>query len=195
MIEVVKYTSTSLIRRLLRGVFYRGLFTIKGWWKDVHHASTSCLIGCALGLILIYQCILLGGAIVVINMVDDCEPIITSYVNKYISDTEKVLPSKDTDKLLRNLVSDYPLVAHYVDTSEFKDYRAKELPSAVVSQVKRDMKWFIVRRILWCVGFSIIATVLAIKNTHHRQDRMHKNISRDRKRIKRNEHSRIRYRH
>lgn len=198
MIEIIKYTSTSLIWGLLLGVFCLGLFflTIKGWWKDVHYTFTSYLTGCVLGLILIYQCILLCGAVVVINMANDCEPIITSYVNKYVSDTEKVLPKDETDALLRNLVSENPLVAHYVDTSEFKDCRARELPSAIVSQVKEDMRWFIVRRILWCVGFSIIATILVIKNISSQQDRMHENISRDRKRVRLNERSRInRYRY
>lgn len=197
MIEIIKYTSTSLMWGLLLGVFCLGLFffTIKGWWKDVHYTFKSYLTGCVLGLILIYQCILLCGGVVITNMVDDCEPIIASYVNKYVSDTEEVLSKEKTDEVLRNLVSDNPLVARYVDTSDFKDCSASELPSAVVSQVKGKMRWFIVRRILWCVGFSIIAAILVIKNLTRQQDRMHENISRDRKRVKRNERSRInRYR-
>lgn len=93
MTELIKYASTSLLWGALIGAFCLCLFIImiKGWWKDARFTFKSYLTGGILGVVLIYQCTLLCGAITIINMADDSEPIITSYVNQYTSQTEQVL--------------------------------------------------------------------------------------------------------
>ena len=169
---------------------------IKGWWKDARFTFRSYLTSVALGIVLIYQCTLLCGAIIIINMADDCEPVITSCVTQYTSQTEQVLSKEETDKLISDFAKNNPLVANHIDTSELQNCTAKEIPSVIISQVKGDMGWFIFRRVLWSLGFTIIAAIFVIKSISRQQDRKRERISKDRERVKRNHRVRInRYRH
>ena len=198
MIEFIKYASTSLLWGFLMGLFCLGLFfiIIKGWWKDARFTFKSYLTGCVLGLILVYQCILLCGAVIVINMADDSEPVLTSYVNQYSTHTEQILSKEESDKLLSDFIRSNPLVAHHIDSSKLQDCPARELPSVIISQVKSSMRWFIFRRVLWCLGFTLIAAILVIKSISRQQDGRRERNTRDRERIKRNTRTRInRYRH
>ena len=198
MTELIKYASTSLLWGFLIGAFCLCLFIImiKGWWKDARFTFRSYLTSVALGIVLIYQCTLLCGAIIIINMADDCEPVITSCVTQYTSQTEQVLSKEETDKLISDFAKNNPLVANHIDSSELQDCTAKEIPSAIISQVKGDMGWFIFRRVLWSLGFTIIAAIFVIKSISRQQDRRRERISKDRERVKRNHRVRInRYRH
>lgn len=198
MTELIKYASTSLLWGGLIGAFCLCLFIImiKGWWKDARFTFKSYLTGGILGVVLIYQCTLLCGAITIIKMADDSESIITSYANQYTSQTEQVLSKEETDKLISDLAKNNPLVANHIDTSELQDCTAKEIPSVIISQVKGNMGWFIFRRVLWSLGLTIAAAVLVIKSISPKQDRECERISRDRERVKRNRHVRInRYPH
>ena len=198
MIELIKYASTSLLWGILIGLFCLVIFFIivKGWWKDTHFNLKSYLISSVLGVVLIYQCTLLCGAMIIINMANDCEPAITSYVNQYTSETEYVLSEEETNSIISNLVTNNPLVANHIDTSKLQDCAAKELPGAIISQVKNNRRWFIFRRILWSLGFSFIAAVFVIKSISHQQDKRRERIYKDRERVKRNNRTRInRYRH
>ena len=198
MTELIKYASTSLLWGFLIGAFCLCLFIImiKGWWKDARFTFRSYLTSVALGIVLIYQCTLLCGAIIIINMADDCEPVITSCVNQYTSQTEQVLSKEETDKLISDFAKNNPLVANHIDTSELQNCTAEEIPSVIISQVKGDMGWFIFRRFLWSLGFTIIAAIFVIKSISRQQDRKRERISKDRERVKRNHRVRInRYRH
>ena len=198
MTELIKYASTSLLWGFLIGAFCLCLFIImiKGWWKDARFTFWSYLTSVALGIVLIYQCTLLCSAIIIINMADDCEPVITSCVPQYTSQTEQVLSKEETDKLISDFAKNNPLVANHIDTSELQDCTAKEIPSVIISQVKGDMGWFIFRRVLWSLGFTIIAAIFVIKSISRQQDRKRERISKDRERVKRNHRVRInRYRH
>lgn len=198
MTELIKYASTSLLWGFLIGAFCLCLFIImiKGWWKDARFTFWSYLTSVALGIVLIYQCTLLCSAIIIINMADDCEPVITSCVPQYTSQTEQVLSKEETDKLISDFAKNNPLVANHIDTSELQNCTAKEIPSVIISQVKGDMGWFIFRRVLWSLGFTIIAAIFVIKSISRQQDRKRERISKDRERVKRNHRVRInRYRH
>lgn len=193
MTELIKYASTSLLWGFLIGAFCLCLFIImiKGWWKDARFTFRSYLTSVALGIILIYQCTLLCGAIIIINMADDCEPVITSCVTQYTSQTEQVLSKEETDKLISDFAKNNPLVANHIDTSELQDCTAKEIPSVIISQVKGDIGWFIFRRVLWSLGFTIIAAIFVIKSISRQQERRRERISKDRERVKRNHRVRI----
>ena len=147
MIEFIRYASTSLLWGFLMGLFCLGLFfiMIKGWWKDARFTFKSYLTGGVLGLILVYQCILLCGAVIVMNMADDSEPVLTSYVNQYSTHSEQILSKEESDKLLSDFIRSNPLVAHHIDSSKLQDCPARELPSVIISQVKSSMRWFIFR--------------------------------------------------
>ena len=193
MTELIKYASTSLLWGFLIGAFCLCLFIImiKGWWKDARFTFRSYLTSVALGIILIYQCTLLCGAIIIINMADDCEPVITSCVTQYTSQTEQVLSKEETDKLISDFAKNNPLVANHIDTSELQDCTAKEIPSVIISQVKGDIGWFIFRRVLWSLGSTIIAAIFVIKSISRQQERRRERISKDRERVKRNHRVRI----
>lgn len=198
MIEFIRYASTSLLWGFLIGLLFLSLFyiIIKGWWKYARFTFKSYMATGALGLVLVYQCILLCGAVIVINMADDCELVLTSYVNQYSTHSEQILSKEETDKLLNDFIRNNPLVGNHIDSSTLQDCPAKELPLVIISQVKSSMRWFIFRRVLWCLGFTLIAAILVIKSISRQQGGRRERNSRDRERIKRNTRTRInRYRH
>lgn len=110
MVELIKYASASLLWGILIGLLCLAIFFImvKGWWKDAHFTFKSYMTGAALGIILIYQCTLLSGAVMIINMADDCEPVISSYVNQYANQSEQVLSKEETDKLISDFAKNNP---------------------------------------------------------------------------------------
>ena len=192
MIEIFRYSIGSIAWGLVIGIVCIALFfvLIKGWWKNARFVFASYVIGLVLGIILIYQSILVCGSVAIIKVANYSEPTLVELVNQYSDNTERVMSPEESDKIIKDFALKNPLVAHYIDGGEFEGYTAKELPHAIVSKLKSYMGWFIFRRILWSLGLTILSAVLVIK-TMSRQFVTHDRIDRSRQRATRTERTRI----
>ena len=65
--------------------------------------------------------------------------------------------------IVEKWVSESPLLAHYVSSGYFEGYRAGELSDVMVDTLHEYMNWFILRRVLWSLGFVIVAAVVVIQ--------------------------------
>lgn len=177
-----------------RLALYRHFFVlIKGWWKDARFGRVSYAIGVVLGAILIYQSILTSWAIVIIKVADSSEPALSEIVNQYSDNAENVMTKEESDRIIKDFALKNPFVAHYIDSGEFEGYTAKQLPYAIVLELKSHMEWFIVRRILWSLSLAILSAVLVIK-TMSRQFVSRDRVERNRQRVSRRERARVSYR-
>lgn len=166
MLEIFKYSAGCVLWGGLIGLFCITLFfvIIKGWWKDARFGSSSYIIGIILGFILIYQSIKICGAIVAIKGANLCEPVLTELATQYSDDAEKIMTPEESDRVFNNFVSVNPFIAHYINRSEFEGKTPRELPHAIVCEIKSNMGWFIFRRILWSLGLTVLSSVLVIKS-------------------------------
>lgn len=93
-----------------------------------------------------------------------CEPVLTELATQYSDDAEKIMTPEESDRVFNNFVSVNPFIAHYINRSEFEGKTPRELPHAIVCEIKSNMGWFIFRRILWSLGLTVLSSVLVIKS-------------------------------
>lgn len=192
MIEILRYSAGSAAWGFFIGLLCITLFfvMIKGWWKDARFGCSSYLIGIVLGFILIFQCILICGSVAIIKVANSNEPVLTEIVSQYSDNAEKVLTPEESDKIIKDFALKNPLVAHYIEGSDFEGCTAKELPHAIIAELKSYMGWYIFRRILWSLGLTILSAVLVIK-TMSRQFVSHDRVGRTRERAPRSDRARV----
>ena len=97
MMEILRYSVGSVAWGFIIGLICITLFfvMIKGWWKNAQFGCSSYLIGLVLGIILIYQCILICGSVAIIKVSNYSEPTLTELVKQYSDNAEKVLTPEE----------------------------------------------------------------------------------------------------
>ena len=187
LFDILRYSFSSMIWGLLIAVVCMGLFVflIKGWYKDATFTLISYVVGGILLLFLSFQCILIVGSLKIIDMSDVYEERISIIVNNAYSPSQEVSLSQASD-VIERIVDEYPILHYYVDGGDFMGFTAKELPHAIAQELRSFMRWYIFRRILWCLGFVIIGAVCVIKtmSNGYSMQRIQK-IRHDRKRVSR----------
>lgn len=194
MVEILRYSAGSVAWGFFIGLLCITLFfaMIKGWWKDARFGCSSYLIGLVLGILLIYQCILICGSVAIIKVSSHSEPVLTEIVNQYSDQSEKVLTPEESDQIIKDFALKNPLVAHYINGGEFEGYTARDLPHAIIAELKSYMGWFIFRRVLWSLGFTILSAILVIKTISRQySSRSHERINRSRESVSRSDRTRI----
>lgn len=68
----------------------------------------------------------------------------------------------ESTAIVEQLVSQYPILSNYFDYGVFKGYTVSELPHAIACEIEDYMKWYIFRRLMWCLGFVVVAAVIVI---------------------------------
>lgn len=137
---------------------------IKGWYKDRTFNGASIAIGVVLFFSLCIQNILLCGTIHIIRMEDTLVDRMTEYVHPYIKGGDNYMERNDVDDLLfKGLANDYPIIFCYVGVSDFRGYRASEIPQVTIDTLNQYCYWYIARRIGWSLLFVIICAVVVIK--------------------------------
>lgn len=91
-------------------------------------------------------------------------------------DPEKEISGPESTAIVENLVSRFPILSNYFDYGVFTGYTIQELPHAIAMEIKDYMKWYIFRRLMWCLGFLVVATIVAIK-TMDRKSGYHRSSS------------------
>lgn len=74
----------------------------------------------------------------------------------------------ESTAIVEQLVAQYPILSNYFDYGVFKGYTVSQLPHAIACEINDYMKWFIFRRLMWCLGFVVVATFIAIKTIDRR---------------------------
>lgn len=139
------------------------VFLIKGWYKDATFSPISYIIGALLFVFLSIQCILIVGSLKILDTTDYYEVQITRIVESAYDATDEV-SMRHADDIIKNIIHQYPLLQYYISGGEFTGFTAKELPHAIIEELRSFMHWYIFRRILWCLFFVIIGATLVIRS-------------------------------
>lgn len=162
--DILRYSFSSVIWGILIAVACMALFIflIKGWYRDATFTLTSYLVGVILSFLLAIQCVLIVGSIKIIGSTDYYESEITRIVENVYDATDEVSQGHAED-IIQVIIDRYPLLHYYIGGGEFSGFTAKELPHAIADELCSFMRWYIFRRILWCLGFVLVGAFFVIK--------------------------------
>ena len=165
LFDILRYSFSSMVWGVLIAIACMALFVflIKGWYKDASFSPISYIVGVLLFLLLSFQCILVVGSLKIIDMSDEYEERISMIVDSSYSPSEEVSQSQASD-VIEAIISEYPILQYYISGGEFSGFTANELPHAIAQELRSFMRWYIFRRILWCLGFVIVGAVCVIKS-------------------------------
>lgn len=165
LIDILRYSFGSVIWGILIAVACMALFVflIKGWYKDATFSPISYIIGAVLFLFLSFQCILIVGSLKIIDTTDYYETEISRIVDSAYDATDEVTMGQ-ADDIIKLIIDRFPLLQYYISGGEFSGFTAKELPHAMADELRSFMRWYIFRRILWCLGFVIVGAICVIKS-------------------------------
>ena len=190
LFDILRYSFSSVFWGILIAVVCMALFVflIKGWYKDATFSPVSYVVGVLLFLLLSFQCVLIVGSLKIIDMSDEYEREITSVVDSAYSPLDEVSQSQASD-IIDAIIEEFPILHYYISGGEFSGFSARELPHAIAQELRSFMRWYIFRRILWCLGFVIVGAVCVIKsmskNYARQRTQRSQSIQHDRKRVNR----------
>ena len=161
--NIIQYSISSLLGGVLTAIVCLALFVfiIKGWWKDAMFSIWSYIIGVVLFLLLSFQCTMIVGSLKIIDTMDEYKAYFTEIVDNAYEGWEQV-PADVAEAVIDKAIEECPLLEHYIGGGEFTGFSAKELPTAMTEELRSFMKAYIVRRLLWCLGFVLVAGALGI---------------------------------
>lgn len=187
LFDILRYSFSSMIWGILIAVACMALFVflIKGWYKDATFSHISYAVGATLFLFLSFQCILIVGSLKIISMTDEYEQRITSIVESVYSPSDMVSMPQASD-VIDTIIEEFPILEYYIGGGEFSGFTAEQLPHAMADELRSFMRWYIFRRILWCLGFVIVGAICVIKSlSKNYQGIRRQRVQHDRRRVSR----------
>ena len=163
---IFHYASTSMFIGVILTILGIACFflLIKGWYKDRTFNLVSIIVGVILFALLCFQNILLCGTVHIKRLSNELEERMTEYVQPYVQAGDEYMDHEVVDELLLNeLANNYPIIYCYVGGSDFRGFRASEIPLVTIDTLNEFCNWFIVRRLGWSLLFVIIGAVIVIK--------------------------------
>lgn len=176
LFELLRFSFSSIIWGILITAICLTLFylLIRGWYRNAAFTPKSYVIGFFLFLLLAFQCTMIVGAIKIIHISSYYETQIQRLVNAYFPPSQEIT-RQESEQVIDWLVTEYPILQHYFDSGEFTGYTAQQLPAAIGAEIRSFLRFYIMRRLLWCLGFVIVGAVLVIRSIakeHKRNDRI-----------------------
>lgn len=153
------------------------VFLIKGWYKDATFSPISYVVGAILFLFLSFQCIMIVGSLKIIDTTDYYEAAIANIVDSSYDASDEVTMGQ-ADNIIQVIIDRFPLLHYYIGGGQFSGYTAKELPHAMADELRSFMRWYIFRRLLWCLGFVIVGAVCVIRSMSKQKKYMSSNLRR-----------------
>ena len=184
LVDILRYSFSSVIWGILIAVVCMALFVflIKGWYKDATFSPISYIIGGVIFLFLSFQCILIVGSLKIIDTTDYYETEISRIVDSAYDAADEVTMGQ-ADDIIQVIIDRFPLLQYYISGGEFSGFTAKELPHAMADELRSFMRWYIFRRILWCLGFVIVGAVCVIRSLSRSSTPLRQSERRQRQRV------------
>ncbi len=184
LFDILRYSFSSAIWGVLIAIICMALFVflIKGWYKDATFSPISYIIGAILFMFLSIQCVLIVGSLKIISTTDYYETEISRIVDNKYDATDEVTKGQ-ADDIIQVIIDRFPILHYYISGGQFSGFTAKELPHAMVDELRSFMRWYIFRRILWCLGFVIIGAVCVIKSLSRNYNPLRRSERQQRQRV------------
>ena len=184
LFDILRYSFSSAIWGVLIAIICMALFVflIKGWYKDATFSPISYIIGAILFMFLSIQCVLIVGSLKIISTTDYYETEISRIVDNKYDATDEVTKGQ-ADDIIQVIFDRFPILHYYISGGQFSGFTVKELPHAMVDELRSFMRWYIFRRILWCLGFVIIGAVCVIKSLSRNYNPLRRSERQQRQRV------------
>lgn len=173
--NIIQFSFSSLLWGILIALLCMALFVfiIKGWWKNALFTIWSYLIGFVLFLLLIFQCTMIVGSLKIVDTCDEYEAYFRQVVDSAYEGWQEV-NQRDADIIIKKSIAKFPLLEYYISGGEFTGHSAKNLPTVMADELRSFMWSYIIRRLLWCLGFVLVAGILGIKtlNQYNKRQRL-----------------------
>ena len=184
LFDILRYSFSSAIWGILIAIICMALFVflIKGWYKDATFSPISYIIGAILFMFLSIQCVLIVGSLKIISTTDYYETEISRIVDNKYDATDEVTKGQ-ADDIIQVIIDRFPILHYYISGGQFSGFTVKELPHAMVDELRSFMRWYIFRRILWCLGFVIIGAVCVIKSLSRNYNPLRRSERQQRQRV------------
>lgn len=181
LLDIMHYSMGSIFWGILMGIFFLAVFflLIKGFYKDAEFNPATYITGTVLGILLMIQCILVCGSLSILSLVNDYEILLTNLVATLHMPASELVSKANASEIIDDLIAANPLLAKYISGGEFQGFTVAELPSAIAEELRSYMRWYIFRRFLWCLGFSIVAALVVVKTMGRKYDRRRRNGTRN----------------
>lgn len=178
LFELLKFSFSSIVWGILITTICVGLFffLIRGWYRNATFTPISYIIGFFLFLLLAFQCTMIVGAIKIINISPFYETQIQQLVSTYLPPSQEVT-RQESEQVINWLVTEYPILQHYFDSGEFTGYTAQQLPAVMGAEIRSFLRFYIVRRLLWCLAFVIVGAILVIRSIAKKYEKKYSNTS------------------
>lgn len=165
LFELLKLSFSSLIWGVLITILCLVLFfvLIKGWYRSATYTPLSYLIGAVLFLFLSFQCTMIVGGLKINSLSQEYYIQVESLVNRFY-DADDPISTQASTQLVDKLIRENPILQYYIGGGEFSGYTARQLPQAVVSTLQTYIRWYIVRRLLWCLFFVGVGAFVVIRS-------------------------------
>lgn len=165
LFDILRYSLGSIFWGFLIGVGMLALFfiLIKGWYKNALFTPVSYLCGAVLGVLLIFQCILICGSLSILGMVEDFEEYMNQLVMPALAMGDRMATVEEGNDLTHQVIDEFPLLGHFVAGGTFQGFTIAQLPSAIADECRSYFHWYIFRRIMWSLAFVIVAAFIVIK--------------------------------
>lgn len=181
LFNILQYSIGSLFFGILLTILGMALlfFLIRGWYKDALFSVWSYVVGAALFFLLAFQNTLVVGAIAIIRATDDYERYITDIVEAYAKartndpdGTSRAFEelmgsealSEQSDELIKEAIDEFPLLGYYIPGADFRGFTLKQLPAAMMDELRSVLRWYIVRRLLWEACFIALGAYIGIRS-------------------------------
>lgn len=165
MFDILSYSISSIFWGLLMAGLYLFLFffLIKGWYRNATFNGATVIVGMILGVLLAFQCILVCGAIKLISITDDFVAQATMLVNTLGMNSNDIVSTQTAGEVLKELIDSNPLLAEYIGSGRFVNHTVESLPQAMGDELISYMHWYIFRRAMWCLLFTVVGAIIVIK--------------------------------
>lgn len=173
LLNILHYSLGSLFWGILIGLACLALFffLIKGWWKDAEFSLISYIVGSVLGILLIYECTLICGSLAIMRAADDFHDIVTSAVSTMVESGDylpgTIVDKDDSQLVMDQVVAQHPIMGYFAKGADFSGNTLAALPDRMTDTMKSYLSWYIVRRLLWALGFVVVGAVIVIKTMSH----------------------------
>ena len=165
LLDILKFSAGSVLWGVLIALAMMALFVfiVRGWWKDALFTPPTYIAGIVLALLLMFQCTMIVGALKIISMTDRYEAIMDNIVDENFSYLDREASREETNEVIHRLVGQVPLLQHYIGSGWSEGITLRQVPHTMAGELKSYMRSYIVRRLLWSLGFVVVLGVIAIK--------------------------------
>lgn len=174
--DIIHFAASSVLWGLLMAVAMMALFVfiVRGWWKDALFTVWTYLTGSILAILLFFQCTLMIGALKMRSSCDEYEAQLRAVINTYYNGNE-VVSKETTAQMFGEVMNQNPLIRNYlgaifggsIENSGYifvdGECYARDVPDILIPYFKGLLNNYILRRILWSLGFVLVLGFIAIK--------------------------------